>query len=198
MTINYDEWDGQLVDFLESIRNKSSKLSAKHTTKFFYYKSISNVFDIPIIILSVLSSSFAVGTGDFLEQSTISLVSCSVSMLVAILSSIKLYFNISTNITNELEISKTFHLLSLDIQKTLALPIELRKIEQLDFLNKCYDSFIILIQKSSLVKAEEETERMNTILQKIKDSPRIKNMPTKNPMLTPLAIPENNTITFGN
>jgi hypothetical protein len=118
-------------------------------------------------------------------------------MLVAILSSIKLYFNISTNITNELEISKTFHLLSLDIQKTLALPIELRKIEQLDFLNKCYDSFIILIQKSSLVKAEEETERMNTILQKIKDSPRIKNLPTKNPMLTPLDIPENNTITFG-
>jgi hypothetical protein len=195
MNIILDDWDGQLIDFLESIRSKSAKLSAKHTNKFFYYKSCSNYFDIPIIILSVLSSSFSVGTGDFLQQSVISLVSCSVSMIVAILSSIKLYLNISTNTNNELDISKEFHLLSLDIQKTLALPVELRKIDQLDFLNKSYDTFIVMLQKSSLIKAEEERERMDTILDKIKRSPRltIKRQPT----LSPLQIPINNEVTFG-
>jgi hypothetical protein len=185
-----EDWDGQLVDFLESIRKKSAKLSGKHTNKFFYYKSCSNYFDIPIIILSVLSSSFSVGTGEFLEQSVISIVSCSVSMIVAILSSIKLYLNISTNTTNELDISKDFHLLSLDIQKTLALPVELRKIDQLDFLNKSYDTFIVMLQKSSLIKAEEEQERMNDMLDKIKKSPRLSNR-----QLSPLRLPEN--IVFG-
>jgi hypothetical protein len=121
--------------------------------------------------MSVLSSSFAVGTGEFLAQPVISLVSCSVSMVVAILSSIKLYLNISTNTNNELEISKEFHLLSFDIQKTLALPVELRKIEQLDFLNKSYDTFIVMIQKSSLIKAEEK-ERIENTLEKIKNSPK--------------------------
>jgi hypothetical protein len=183
------DWDSSLVDFLESIRKKSAKLSVKHTNKFFYYKSCSNYFDIPIIILSVLSSSFSVGTGEFLEQSVISIVSCSVSMIVAILSSIKLYLNISTNTTNELDISKDFHLLSLDIQKTLALPVELRKIDQLDFLNKSYDTFIVMLQKSSLIKAEEEQERMNDILDKIKKSPRLSRP------LSPLRLPEN--IVFG-
>lgn len=190
-----DEWDGQLIDFLEGIRRKSAKLSTKHTGKFFYYKSCSNYFDIPIIILSVLSSSFSVGTNDFLEQSTISLVSCSVSMVVAILSSVKLYLNISTNTSNELEISKEFHLLSLDIQKTLSLPSDLRKIDQLDFLNKSYDTFTVMLQKSSLIKAEEEQERMNDILEKIKRSPRL--TLKRHPTLSPLLVPPQNEITFG-
>jgi hypothetical protein len=190
-----DDWDGQLVDFLEGVRRKSAKLSVKHTTKFFYYKSISNLFDIPIIVLSVLSASFGVGTKDFLEQSVISLVSCAVSMVVAILSSIKLYLNISTNTANELDISKEFHLLSLDIQKTLALPQELRKIDQLDFLNKTYDTFIVMLQKSSLIKAEEEQERMGDILEKIKRSPRL--TLKRQPTLSPLQLPPDNSITFG-
>jgi len=190
-----DDWDSQLIDFLESIRCKSAKLSVKHTNKFFYYKSCSNYFDIPIIVLSVLSASFGVGTKDFLNQSVISLVSCAVSMIVAILSSIKLYLNISTNTTNELDISKEFHLLSLDIQKTLALPQELRKIDQLDFLNKSYDTFIVMLQKSSLIKAEEERERMDNIIDKIKRSPRLSIK--RQPILSPLQLPSNNELTFG-
>ena len=170
---NNDEWDENVIDFLESIRRKCSKLSLKHTSYFFYYNRISNFFDIPIIILSTLSASFAVGTGDFLEQSYISLINCAVSMIVTILSSIKLYFNLSTNKTNELEISKAFYVLSLDIQKTLYLPIELRKVEQLEFLNQIYDSYILLIQKSSLIKAHEESEKMQKVLDKIKSSPRL-------------------------
>jgi hypothetical protein len=177
------EWDFQLVEFLDSIRKKSSKLSLKHTNTFFYYNKVSNFFDIPIIILSTLSASFAVGTDAFIEQSYISLINCGVSMIVAILSSIKLYLNISTNKTNELEISKAFYVLSLDIQKTLYLPVELRKVEQLEFLNTIYDSYILLIQKSSLIKANEENDKMMKVLEKIKSSPRfaLRRQPT-NPL----------------
>jgi hypothetical protein len=181
-----DEWDSNVLDFLDSIRKKCSKLSLKHTNTFFYYNKVSNFFDIPIIILSTLSASFAVGTGDFLDQSYISLINCGVSMTVAILSSIKLYLNIATNKTNELEISKAFYVLSLDIQKILYLPIELRKVEQLEFLNQIYDAYILLIQKSSLIKANEENEKMDKLLEKIKSSPRLTLRqplaPLKNPM----------------
>jgi len=166
----------------------------KHTNTFFYYNKVSNFFDIPIIILSTLSASFAVGTGDFLDQSYISLINCGVSMTVAILSSIKLYLNISTNKTNELEISKAFYVLSLDIQKTLHLPLELRKVEQLEFLNTIYDSYILLIQKSSLIKANEESEKMDKLLEKIKSSPRLA---LQRQPLAPLKNPIRNDEEFG-
>jgi hypothetical protein len=105
-------------------------------------------------------------------------------MIVAILSSIKLYFNLSTNKNNELEISKAFYVLSLDIQKILHLPIELRKVEQLEFLNTVYDSYIVLIQKSSLIKASEESEKMDKLLEKIKSSPRLALRRPNNPIHT--------------
>lgn len=175
-----EEWNYQLVEFLDSIRKKCNKLSNKHTTAFFYYNKVSNFFDIPIIILSTLSASFAVGTGDFLDQSYISLINCGVSMTVAILSSIKLYLNIATNKTNELDISKSFYLLGFDIEKTLYLPYELRKIPQLEYLQSSYDTYIQLIQKSSLVKANDESVRMAVVLEKIKSSPRfIRNNPIR-------------------
>jgi len=189
-----EEWDESVIDFLDSIRRKCSKLSLKHTNTFFYYNKVSNFFDIPIIILSTLSASFAVGTGDFLDQSYISLINCGVSMTVAILSSIKLYLNISTNKTNELEISKAFYVLSLDIQKTLHLPLELRKVEQLEFLNTIYDSYILLIQKSSLIKANEESEKMDKLLEKIKSSPRLA---LQRQPLAPLKNPIRNDEEFG-
>jgi hypothetical protein len=170
-----DEWNIELVEFLDSIRRKSAKLSLKHTNYFFYYNRISNFFDIPVIILSTLSASFAVGTGAFIPQDIISLTNCSISMIVAILSSIKLYLNIATNKTNELDISKSFYLLAFDIEKTLYLPYELRKTPQLEYLESTYDAYTLLIQKSSLVKANEEVEMMRKVLQKIRDSPRANN-----------------------
>jgi hypothetical protein len=173
-TVNQiEEWDLAIVDFLDMVRKKCTKLSLKHTNTFFYYNKVSHTFDIPIIILSTLSASFAVGTGDFLEQSYISLINCGVSMIVAILSSIKLYLNIATNKTNELDISKSFYLLAFDIEKTLYLPYELRKIPQLEYLESIYDAYILLIQKSSLIKASDENEKMMKVLEKIKSSPRL-------------------------
>ncbi len=194
-SILLEDWNEDLVDFLESIRRKSVKLSQKHTNSFFYYKSCLNYFDIPIIILSVLSASFGVGTKDFLQQSVISLVGCGVNMIIAILSSIKLYLNLSSNLNSELEISKALHILSLDIGKTLTLPYELRQIEQLEYLNKTYDTYTLLIEKSSLVKSDEETERMSAVIAKIKSSPKF--AMKRQPTLSPLQIPINNEVTFG-
>jgi hypothetical protein len=53
--------------------------------------------------------------------------------------------------------------------------------EQLEFLNTIYDSYIVLIQKSSLIKASEESEKMDKLLEKIKSSPRLTRQP-QNPI----------------
>jgi hypothetical protein len=116
-------------------------------------------------------------------------------MIIAILSSIKLYLNLSSNLNSELEISKALHILSLDIGKTLTLPYELRQIEQLEYLNKTYDTYTLLIEKSSLVKSDEETERMSAVIAKIKSSPKF--AMKRQPTLSPLQIPINNEVTFG-
>ena len=161
------DWSEDIIDFLQLIRSKSVDYSAKHTANFFYYKSCEHYFAIPTIVLSVFSSFISVGVSDYVAQEAISTTTASISMAIAILGSVRLYLNLTLNVALELELSKEFHVLALDISKELFLPIELRKQTQSEFLDAVYGAYIGLIQKSSLIRAEQEI-----VAQKNKLSPR--------------------------
>lgn len=181
-----EEWNDDLIEFLQLIRKKCVELSKKHTESFFYYKSCENLFSIPTIILSVFSSFISVGVSDFISQPNVSLTTASISMLVAILGSIKLYLNLTINTAIELEISKEFHILAMDISKMLFVPTILRKTDQIDFLDDIYARYIILLQKSSLIKADQERTQLNNQLNLLKTSP--KTPTTLQPRRTPLTV----------
>ena len=114
-------WTTEINDILEKMRKNAIELSNRHRNNYYEYKGYSKYFDIPVIVVSVLSSSFSVGAGSFLSQELGSVSTCGISMLVAILTSIKLYLQLEENIKVELEMSKAFHTLALDIFKVLNL-----------------------------------------------------------------------------
>ena len=47
------DWNDQTILILNNVRINSLNLSEYHRRNYFYYKSISNYFDIPIIDLKV-------------------------------------------------------------------------------------------------------------------------------------------------
>ena len=158
------DWNEDIITFIELIRSKSVELSIKHTSNFFYYKSCENYFQIPTIVLSIFSSFISVGVSDFVAQPTISTTTASISMVIAILGSVRLYLNLTLNVELENELSKEFHILALDISKELFLPVELRKQTQQEFLEAIYGCYVGLLQKSSLIKAEQEiTQQKNKL-----------------------------------
>ena len=112
-----------------------------HRRAFFDYKNLSKLFDIPVIIISTLSASSSVGSQSYSPKHLISTTTCSISMLVASLSSIKLYLNLDQNLKLEYELSKQFNLLSLDIFKILHLNKTDRSIDGLIYLNKKYTNY---------------------------------------------------------
>ena len=52
---------------------------------------------------------------------TISLISCVVGLIVSIITSIKLYLNISDAMTNELKMSKDFYTLGIEVYRVLSM-----------------------------------------------------------------------------
>jgi hypothetical protein len=153
------EWNTELVEFLQLLRKKSVYLSQQHTNSFFYFNNCSTMFQVPSIILSIFNSFISVGVTAFISQPDISITTSAISMLLAILGSISLYLNLNTQKIEELELSKAYHHLALNISKELYIPLELRKVEQIEFLNDCYDKYIILLQRSSLIRADEAQEQ---------------------------------------
>ena len=73
-------------------------------------------------------------------------------MVVAILTSIKLYLQLEENIKIELEMSKSFHTLSLELFKTLNLDNSQRNFDGLEYLNKKYAEYIKLVEQSNLLR----------------------------------------------
>ena len=139
-----ETWNDEIIKILNNVRVNSLNLSEYHRRNFFYYKNLSNYFDIPIIIISCISGSFSVGASPYMEQGLISVVSCSASMFITILSSIKLYLNISDNLQSESDMARKFYVLSLEIYKIINLPDEKRGINSSDFLNSKYNQYIKL------------------------------------------------------
>lgn len=180
---NNHGWNTEIVVLLNKIRINSSFLSEKHRQRFFIYKQIGNYFDIPVIILSVLSSSFSVGSQEYLSQRTISLISCFISIFITIITSIKIYLNIDNILKNEIEISKNFYILSIDIYKILLLSPGDRTERPLEYLNKAYTMYQKLYEKSNLLKRRFRNDNLIELPNEFfssEDAPETKSMRLKN------------------
>ena len=165
-------WNTELVTLLDKIRLNAYVMSEKHRKRFIMFTSWSKYFDLPIIICSVFSSSFSsLGTIPLQESN---LITTSISMFIAVLTSIKLYLNLSSNINDEIALSKDFYILSVSIFKIIKLNEQDRKVDPLDFLNSNYNQYIKLIEQSSLLQHNiKKDELINIDMKKyIDDSSR--------------------------
>jgi len=160
-------WSQATDSLLDKIRLNCVMLSNRHVNNHLYYKHVSKYFEIPTIILSVFSGSFSVGSDPFLNQEIISVVSCSISMVITILTSIKLYMKITESLTEEHELAVSFKTLALDIFKTLSLPEPDRGTDGLVYLNKVYNKYVNLVENSAILN------QMNKKDQLLKIDPRM-------------------------
>ena len=159
----HDEWTNEVITILEKVRVNSINLSEYHRTRYYYFKGFSKYFDIPVLVLSTLSGSFSVGSQAYLPQSLISVIGCIISMLITIITSIKLYLNIQDNLQVELNMSKEFYTLAIDIYKVLTLPNHLKGEKGLSYLNKKYSLYNKLVEASDLLQKKNKHDQLATI-----------------------------------
>lgn len=140
-------WEPQTKNILDKIRMNSIKLSKLHRDTALKYSHISKYFDVPTIILSVVSSSL--GSNEYVPDDQKSSINLFISMIITIMTSIKLYLNITSNLNQEIGLSREYYVLSIDIYKNLNLPINIRP-DPVQYLNECYSQYVKLIEQSTL------------------------------------------------
>ena len=156
-------WSQSVDSLLDKIRLNCIQLTNRHIKNHLYYKGASAYFEIPTIILSVFSGSFSVGSDVLLQQELISIITCSISMVITILTSVKLYMKITENSTQEQELAISFKSLALDIFKFLSLRNEDRGIDGLVYLNKVYGKYINLVENSSILNVMNKKDALLVI-----------------------------------
>ena len=153
-------WDEHVCGILQDVKINAIYLSEYHRKRFYNFKSFSKYFDLPILIISALQSSFAVGAQPYLSQGLISLVSCGTGVLVTIITSAKLYLNINESMNLELKMSKEFYTLAIDINRVLSLSIDNRGEDGINFLNSKCSLYTKLVENSNLLRSRFKHDRL--------------------------------------
>jgi hypothetical protein len=145
------EWTTDKESVLESIRLNCVRMADYHKKRFIYYKGQLKYFRIPVIIISGINSVVSVGMTAYIEQSTISGITCLLSLVCSIIGSVELFLQIQTSMEIELTSSKDFYLLAVDIFKTLSLQRENRIPNASSYLDEKYQTYTKLIEASQIV-----------------------------------------------
>jgi len=140
-------WSEQILDILERIRFNSVQLNHRHTKQYKQYNDLTKWFDLPIIICSVFSSSFQ--TLNVVEAEYATSITTAISMFITILSSTKLYLNLASNINTEIDLSKAYYILSINIYKMMSLKPENEDAKT--YLDSCFAEYTKLIEQSNIL-----------------------------------------------
>lgn len=161
-TIN--DWSKEVEDILERLRQNSVSLSEYHRKRFYEYKSYAKYFRIPIILLSILNSTAAVGLVQVgVDQIIVSGLSCLIGMLITMISSIEIYLSIEKSMDGEMQQSRDFYSLAIDIFKTLRLKRVDRGENGKEYMNKKYGLYAKYKETSDLMKQKLKHDNLAKI-----------------------------------
>ncbi len=145
-------------------------------------------FKIPTIILSAFNSVFSVGLQPYIEQKTISITTCLISLICGIICSIELYLSIENSMRSEYDVSKSYYLLSIEIQRFLLTDRKNRSVDSKTFLTDCYGQYCKYYETSRLL---EKTVHDN--LTPIETEDKVGITPTESVRLMTLSAANNNS-----
>ena len=145
-----EEWTDDFEKILDAIRVNSIVLSNLKKKRYLFLKHRLSYFRLPIITLSALNSVFSVGLQAFVNQQYISVVNCLLSLICGVISSVELYLQVQNEMEQSLVLSKSFYLLSIEIQKILQLERSHRSEDAKSVLDEKFSTYTKLIENSNL------------------------------------------------
>lgn len=146
-----NDWSTDIEEILDKIRLNSTTMCEFHKDNYYSAKGRLKFFKLPTIILSGLTSIFSVGLQPYIEQGTISLITCLIGLIIGLINSVELFLAIQNTMESELKISKEFYLLSIDIFKVLMLDRNNRVDRGKIYLEEKYNIYCKLVENSVLV-----------------------------------------------
>ena len=141
-----------IENILDKIRRNSIQLNYAHKQKYEKLKNKLVYFRLPTICLSAINSVFSVGLNSYMPQQQVSVINCLISLVCGIIVSVELYLQIEKAMSVEYDVSKSYYLLSIEIQRFLLTNRANRTIDCQPFLDKSYNQYTKLFENSRLLK----------------------------------------------
>ena len=114
-------WTPDILKMLENLLLNSNNYKENQRKHIFMLSYQLNFFKLPLILLSALNSVFSIGLSAFIEQETVSVLNCLISLLITVIGSVELYLAIQKKLEMRLQSFHHFESLCNKIAATLRL-----------------------------------------------------------------------------
>lgn len=146
------DWTADIEMLLDKIRQNCVILCEQHKKQYFHLQSWLKYFRLPCIVLSSINAVASIGLPAYIAQKHVSLINCLISLATTIITSTELYLQIEKSMSIELEASKEYYMLAVDIGKMLELQRDHRDIGATTFLDSCMSSYKKLFEYSGTLQ----------------------------------------------
>lgn len=149
-------WTDDIEKVLDAIHENCVILSNEHRKRYFMLKENLKYYRLPVIVISGMNSVISVGLQTYVEQEMISVITCLLALVCSIIGSVELYLAIQKSMESELISQRDFHLLGIDIKKTLLLTREHRPVPAKEYLDAQYNLYCKLVESSNTLAKDIE------------------------------------------
>jgi hypothetical protein len=157
--MNPIEWTDSIEHTLDMVRLNCVNLSEYHHEKYDLYKSRSNLYTFPVLIISAGNAYVALGIHKYLKQSYISDINCGASVLIVIIIIIQFLLNYQNQMEEQLLKFKEYYFLSAQIFNVLSIDRSERKVDGKFFLNEKFAKYEELVKTSDIIQLFKDDAR---------------------------------------
>ena len=159
-------WTTNIERILDKLRINCCQLSNFHKYKYKYCKGQIKWFRLPIITITSVNTFVSVGTQEYLQQSTISIITSVLSLIIGIITGIEMFMKYQDKMESELATHKEYYRICIDIFKMISIDRKHRKETGKDFLEEKFSEYEKIKSRS---RPEEPTDLMYDILADMED-----------------------------
>jgi hypothetical protein len=144
-------WSSDIETQLKNIETNCAKSADISKKEYLELTNQIKYFRIPVIFLSSINAIASVSLNSYMNQSSVSIITCLVSFSVSLISSIELYLGLQKKIETALSSYRDYYLLSVKINNCLRLDRDHRnENDARNFLTECLTEYEQLFEKSNI------------------------------------------------
>jgi hypothetical protein len=144
-------WSDDICNLLSNYEYNCSTLANSYKGSYLHLMEISKLFKIPLIFLSSANSIVSVGLSAYLDQPMVSNITCLISFICGLISSIELYLGIQKKIESQIISYRSFYLLSIKINNLMRLHPSNRNCDPMTFLTEIEEEYKELFINSNIL-----------------------------------------------
>ena len=149
--VSNEVWTTDITNLIYNYEHNCSIMCEEYKNSYLYLINLIKYFKIPVLVLSSANSIASIGLSTYIDQEMVSSITCLISFICGIISSIELYLGLQKRIESEVIAYRAFYLLSVKIKNIMSLSPSNREIRPDVFIKEIEEEYKELFLNSNVI-----------------------------------------------